>query len=185
MHFTSTQIKKMLDHPSVKRRVISRVNVDFNHDIPGLVGVSKNGRTVYVDQHLTPRNKDTVKALKTYILTRKTLVDILKVPGFHAKQIAAHTLLPYADTFLHNVKLIKSPDIKHIPTDLDLNLYHPADAHRLKQKMRKEAKRKKDIDIYHKSLYDKQSKESINARRDLHQSGLSPLRSGETATKKQ
>src|ERR1035437_5592196 len=172
MKYSSQQIDTMLNHPVIKNRMGRPVKINTDYDVPGLSGISKNGRTIYIDRHVRPRSKEIVNILKDYIITRKQLRQVFKVSPWQAKRISSHKLLPYAETLIPQIKVIKSPKIRLIPPDLDLSLYRPGHAKLRKKTLRRADRRRKAIDKYNETRYTKQIKESNNVDRDIYSSRL-------------
>ena len=79
-----------VNDPRFKKRMDQSVKIDKNYDIPYVAGYSKNGKTVYIDRHLTTMDDDTdiTPYLIVHEKTEKALIDIFGLTYQAAHHIA-------------------------------------------------------------------------------------------------
>ena len=148
-YVSSLMMDRALD--AVVRRV---KKFDRNHDIPYLVGYSKDGKTIYIDRHMPQTFKfrgrviDTDRFLILHEEVEKTLIDQLGLHYLHAHQIATRAEQAAVraagvnwrdyDRFMQKyVKRIGDERIIRVPGDLDTKPYRDEHDDDLLQRMLK------------------------------------------------
>jgi len=171
MEYTAQQKQVMLFHPAIKRQIKIHYKYNFAYDIPGLVGLSTDRRTIYIDRRCFPRSKKIVNALKSYILTRKGLFDIYHISPNDARDLALSVISSDVAASLKGYKAINLKKKVNIPLNLDTSFFHPYNAKIIKKKIKQARKRKDLLDTTRKIRYDKQLAEYKEfVSRNLHKS---------------
>lgn len=138
MRISPKLVTAYLEHSVVQRRLQANVLINRKFDVPGLAACSKNGRVVYIDKDVGAPNEP----LKNFALANKTFRDYFRLHPTLAKYLAVHFLSDFARELKHQVKRFNSSSLKHLPPDLDMNLYMPSSVRHLRMKNLAEKRRK-------------------------------------------
>jgi hypothetical protein len=133
-------------------RILSQTKLDRTWDIPYLAGYSRDGKTIYIDQHLPKSFKygdKTVNVDAFLILhesVEKSLIDKLGLVYQHAHQIALRaeeaavrasdiSWKEYDNFMQQYIKSAGHENLKRIPPELDIKPYHDENDTDLLKKM--------------------------------------------------